>query len=91
MTYAVVQDVSASWEQYDTLRRALATDLPDGLVLHVAGPTEEGFRIIAIWESEEAAERFRVRVEDAWRVAVPPVYRPLLPEHVVLGRTEGLS
>jgi hypothetical protein len=29
-----------------------------GLVAHVAGPVEGGFRIIDVWESREAAERF---------------------------------
>ena len=28
--------------------------LPDGLILHAAGRTDEGFRIIEVWESEDA-------------------------------------
>ena len=30
-----------------------------GLILHVAGPTDEGFRTIDLWESEQAWETFR--------------------------------
>ena len=57
MPYAFVQDVAASWEQYERLAGALIEPAPAGLVLHVAGPTDEGFRIIAVWESEEAWQR----------------------------------
>jgi hypothetical protein len=58
-TYAVVQDVPASWETY---RRAVATlgeALPEGLIVHIAGPTEEGFRVIDVWESRRDWETFR--------------------------------
>ena len=61
MTYAVVEDVAASWEHYERFAEALAGPVPAGLILHAAGPTDEGFRIIGVWESEEAWERFRVR------------------------------
>jgi hypothetical protein len=32
---------------------------PAGLILHVAGPTDEGFRMIDIWKSEQAWDRFQ--------------------------------
>ena len=57
--YAFVEDVAASWEQYDRFASALAGVAPPGLIVHAAGPTDEGFRIIAVWESEEAWQRFR--------------------------------
>ncbi len=59
MTYAYVQDVAEEWENYERLAAALGDFVPDGLIVHVAGPTESGFRIIDVWESEEAWERFR--------------------------------
>jgi len=31
---------------------------PAGLLYHVAGPTETGWRLIEVWESPEAADRF---------------------------------
>jgi hypothetical protein len=58
MPYAVVQDVPASWEDYGPFADALGDDAPEGLILHVAGRTDEGFRIIDVWESREARERF---------------------------------
>jgi hypothetical protein len=33
--------------------------LPEGCQLHVAGPVDEGWRIITVWESPEHLERFR--------------------------------
>lgn len=30
----------------------------DGLLAHVAGPSETGFRVIDVWESEEAFGKF---------------------------------
>lgn len=31
----------------------------EGLLVHVAGQGEDGFWIVDVWESQEAAERFR--------------------------------
>ena len=92
MPYAFVNDVAASWEHYQRFAKAFEGPLPDGLVLHAAGPTDEGFRIIAVWESEDAWERFRADrlgtdVENVENVAhVPPTFRPLQATHVVQGR-----
>ena len=64
MPYAFVQDVASSWEQYEHFAAALVEPAPDGLILHVAGPTDEGFRIIDVWESEEAWQDFSDQVGD---------------------------
>jgi len=68
MPYAVVQDVPASWEHYAPLAQAISDPVPDGLILHVAGPTDEGFRTIDVWETREAWRRFS---EDCLRSALP--------------------
>jgi hypothetical protein len=34
-------------------------DLPDGCQLHIAGPYENGWRVITVWESEERFQQFR--------------------------------
>ena len=45
-----------------------------GLVAHVAGPVEGGFRIVDIWESEVAAQRFaQEHLDPAVRRAHSPV------------------
>jgi hypothetical protein len=61
MTYAVVSDVPASWELYQPLGDAVTDPIPPGLLLHVAGPTDEGFRVIDVWATREDWERFRVQ------------------------------
>lgn len=92
MSYAFVEDIAASWEHYQRFAAALDGSVPDGLVLHAAGPTEEGFRIIGVWESEEAWNRFRAERlgSEAEAVAqVPPTFRALRLAHIVHGRTGG--
>ena len=54
-------------EQYEEVSQKLTdgrgfTSLEDwpaeGLLSHVAGPTDNGWRVIDVWESEEAFQRF---------------------------------
>jgi hypothetical protein len=90
MSFAFVEDVAASWEQYERFAAAIS-EQPDGLVLHVAGPTDEGFRIIGVWESAAAWERFRaerlLEPVPASLPAPPATFRALEPKHVVYGRS----
>jgi hypothetical protein len=48
-------------EQYDAItERVMPTGaLPEGCQLHVAGPIAEGWRVITVWESEDAFNQFR--------------------------------
>lgn len=83
VTYAVVEDVPASWERYARYAAALAAGTPQGLIVSGAGPTDEGFRIIEIWESEDAWTRFRAsRPADA-ELAIESAVRTLELAHVV--------
>ena len=90
--YASVQDLASSWEQYRRLAAGLVDPLPDGLIVHVAGPTDEGVRVIDVWESEEAWERFRSERLDPALAALggptrrEPTFRGLHPEQVLLRR-----
>ena len=91
MAYAFVQDVASTWEQYRHFAAALGEGAPAGLIMHVAGPTDEGFRIIDIWESEEAwrhfqAERLAPAIAALGGPARPePTFRDLRPAHIVAG------
>lgn len=90
MAYLIVEDVSASWEQYAHVASVLAGPAPAGLIVHAAGPTDEGFRVVALWESEEAWRHFADRVGSAnASPASPQVVRALRPEHVVYGEREA--
>jgi hypothetical protein len=33
--------------------------LPEGCQVHIAGPSDEGFRVITVWDSEDDYRRFR--------------------------------
>jgi hypothetical protein len=42
-----------------TSRMESADDWPvEGLLVHIAGQTENGFRVVDVWESEDAFRRF---------------------------------
>jgi len=34
-------------------------ELPDGCQAHIAGPIDEGWRVITVWDSEEQFQAFR--------------------------------
>lgn len=46
--------------QYEQARNEVAPDnrTPPGMLYHAAGPIPNGWRVIEIWESQEAADRF---------------------------------
>ena len=93
MSYAFVQDTPATWDTYLGIAEALGAAGPEGLVVHVAGPTDEGFRMIGIWDSREVWERFR---DDRLRAIfeglaggsrTQPTYRDLNILHLLSGPT----
>ena len=59
MLYACIHDVASSWANYERAAATLVDPPPRGLLAHIAGPTDEGVRIIEIWDDEDAAARFR--------------------------------
>ena len=79
MAFVVVHDIAASWTTYAAWRRGLAAGSVPGLLLHAAGPTDEGFRTIDVWTSDAAYQRHRTVSGDPWPadLAVPPVVRTL--------------
>ncbi len=60
MGFAFVQDLPTDWETYEKIVAEVGLDgrAPDGLIVHTAGRTTDGVRIIDVWESEEAHRRF---------------------------------
>jgi hypothetical protein len=68
------ENPNASQEQYDAVRAQLGVseeNPPEGAVLHVAGPSPRGgWRVVEVWESEEAAAKFDAeKVEPALEAA----------------------
>jgi hypothetical protein len=95
MTYAFVQDVPATWERYERFAEAIGPG-PAGLILHAAGPTDEGYRIIEVWETKAAWLEFRAgplagAAEADAALPVPPSFRDLDATHLVLGQVTGLT
>lgn len=73
-------------EQYEQLVKVLALDEnpPDGGIFHVCGPIPGGWRVLEVWESEEAFWRFfNERLKPAVRqVEIPGMPDPqLFPVH----------
>jgi uncharacterized protein (DUF1330 family) len=65
MTVAFIFEVDAmTAEQYDGIMGAMGLGEPGtlagvaGAVAHIAGPKEGGWRVIDVWESEDAANAF---------------------------------
>lgn len=93
MPYAVVQDVPTSWVQYERHAAPLLDPIPVGLIFHLAGPTEEGVRTIAVWEDVAAFERFHAeRVLPALATLggpsrPEPTTRDLHALHLAIGTT----
>ena len=48
----------ARWDQLSEHVRATGPVLPEGARLLIAGPADAGWRVITVWDSEEARERF---------------------------------
>jgi hypothetical protein len=63
MAYAVVHHFAGGTkEQYDASVAAVHPadgSLPDGQIFHVAGPSDGGWTITAVHDSQESWERFR--------------------------------
>jgi hypothetical protein len=88
MSYVLVEDVAATWERYEQFAAPLRDATPAGLILHAAGRTDEGFRIVEVWESEDA---WRQSADLLFDEGTPHVVRTLIPEHVIYREREGDS
>jgi hypothetical protein len=66
--------------------------LPDGCQVHIAGPVDQGWRVITVWESREAFDRFREEKllpafqELAGGGATPPAQPEVNPVHKLVTR-----
>ena len=80
MAVVMVQDAEGgNQEIYDRINEFLKAheDPPEGLIIHTAGPTETGWRVVDVWESAEALARFRdERLMPAIKAAVGSLPAP---------------
>jgi hypothetical protein len=57
--YGVLQEMpGVSEAEYRLVEQHLGPDRPPGLLAHVAGPTDTGWRVINVWQDEESFRRF---------------------------------
>ncbi|HEY3262833.1 MAG TPA: hypothetical protein VGJ95_21620 [Pseudonocardiaceae bacterium] len=81
-------------EQYDEVCRNLNNGQPftslsqwpeAGIISHVAGPTSGGWRVLDVWESEEAFQRFGEKLVPLLKQAGAPDVQPqVFPVHNVV-------
>jgi hypothetical protein len=90
---AVAPGLNAEMYEAVTSRVMPGDQLPDGCQLHIGGPVEQGWRVITVWESREAFDRFREEKllptfrELAGDEAPPPAPEPeVSPVHKLLTR-----
>jgi hypothetical protein len=55
----VVELPGLTREEYETVVRAVAEQgTPAGALFHGGGPVEDGYRVVEVWESRDAADAF---------------------------------
>ena len=62
MAVVVVSEIEGGTQElYENVTGRTMPDgqLPDGAQIHIAGPTDTGWRVITVWESEEQFSSFR--------------------------------
>ena len=62
MSVVIVNNIEGgSQEMYDKVNPKVMPEgkLPDGCECHIAGPTDGGWRVITVWESEDRFNQFR--------------------------------
>jgi hypothetical protein len=65
MPWGATFDVPAPIETYDEtipLVEEITHGMPEGMIIHVASPTDSGYRVTEVWQSEEHWKRFRTGV-----------------------------
>jgi hypothetical protein len=87
----VHQGASITQERYDEVVRRLTggksrlespADWPvEGLLVHAAGEAPGGFRVVDVWESEEAAQRFGERLTPVLREVGIDIDPEVYPAH----------
>ena len=62
MAVVVVNEIEGGGQNlYDQVTSKIMDGdrLPDGCQVHIAGPTEKGWRVITVWDSDQRFQRFR--------------------------------
>ncbi len=86
----IMEFVGATLAQYDAVLKDmnLGGKMPPGGIFHVAGPMEGGWRVVDVWESQAAFDKFRTaQIEPLTRKhGVPPPRVTVFQVHNTLSR-----
>lgn len=87
----LMEIVGGTCDQYEAVMRGVRrgdpyAPYPDGCIAHLAGPTEGGWRIVDVWESQDAAKNFYGA--ETYQSAVHERFPPTQPEQFGLHRLE---
>jgi hypothetical protein len=92
--FAVVRDVAASWATYPSWGLGRDGRHVPGLILHAAGPTDEGVRTVDVWATRQQWRDHQRRCDEVLPsgLTVPPTTRELVVVHLVTDLTrEGVD
>ena len=62
MAVVIVNEIEGGTQEfYDQVNSRVMPDenMPEGCQVHIAGPTDSGWRVITVWDSEEQFQQFR--------------------------------
>ena len=90
---ALFEGLGITQEQYDAVLAALGDQPPEGCYFHIAGPIAGGWRVIEVWESEEAQDGFQsARLNPAFdAVGMARVTPTFFPIHATLPPPEAMA
>ena len=74
-------------QQYEAAGAVLGDPRKQGVLVHIAGPMEGGWRVVAVWPSQEVAQAFfgAQTTHQAFQMAgIPPVQPTVFPVHVLV-------
>lgn len=80
--FGIILDVPAPIDAYDAVHRELGNDTRpvEGLILHLARPTADGFQVIEVWDSEDRFWYYQREVVGPLAAKMMPGGSPPTPE-----------
>jgi hypothetical protein len=85
---ATTPGVDAELYERSIQEQGLGGALPPGCTAHIAGPSPDGWRVVAVWESQEVAQQFIAGtlrpVMARLGVAPPPTPPVMYPLHTLV-------
>jgi hypothetical protein len=90
---ALFEDDRFAAADYEAVMVQLGEEPPEGCLVHISGPTESGWRVIEVWDTEDKQRRFQEgRLNPAFEAAGKPRVSPIFFQvHSILPPPEALS